>query len=1383
MLRWLPFVLLLAAQDPAPNVGDLIQKLRSEDIAEREAAVRRLKETGSAARPGLEKAAADPDREVATRARQILRFLDLKAGLSPALLREFPGLEYKLEGTDEHPWTEAFLEATAQKGIRRSHPALGRADVEPLAARALNAARPEEWETVLPRISAWRIRSVAPEIVRFLDVVDPRSSRGGWEAHVALRSLCVPEVVPKVLELARTTQNSTWKSGLLETAILLDPKAAVKDFFAILYDRDPQQATASSISAPLKELDVVEAIPFLVAMIRDSQPGLQSLAVEALLELDPALALREIEKQLEKIDPRNPQATVAVLEPVRRPEGVPLLTKLAGHPSPLLRSMAATNLGTAGAKEAIPLLRSLLKDGAEEVRKCALRALALLKDRESIPEFLKQAREPNDYGRVIYLGALARLQVREIIPDLRRLLREKGKDSSLLSAAVYALRELKDRDSIADMAPLLDLPPDNHHIGARSGALYAIVDLGGKEALPIVRKCLKDDDSQIQSHAVSYLGFLLGKDAVPELLGILRDKDHPSRWAALQALEAIGGEEIRRELLRVLKEEDLENELAALVGILGRMGAPEALAEFRVLLTHPMEWVRTSAAEALCRNGVRDGAGLLVEGWSTPLPVLSLNALRSPELWARLGREKPKAKLEGAAFEVLQAAAKEAGLILEGPLERISRTAGFPPGPFSFEGVTYLEILRQVLPWRYGIVFENDRLRLLGERETKLFWKAWWADECLRSANPEDRKEGERLRRAVKSEEARRAEIVKAVRDREAAGEAPGANPGELARALTPALRAIPGLVDRLAAGEDSTWTEVFLETQRPDHWKIYRRLKAEDFELLWPRALRGASTPPKIEQVLMVIGQRRIVAARAALGKLLGDRITTVRIAALRALAMIAAREDIPAVAALLESSNATEAQAALGALHAMEAREHAPTILALAREGPPGTRLAAAEVLAKWKTAEALPIVSQLSKSPDYITRRSAAFALGNFEGPDVGPAMRELLKDEDSMVVYVGLSYAEWNGFRESIPEIVGILDRQGALGWMSANYAMSALDTMGAREAIPKARALLKSPDRHLGARAAEFLADMKVTDAIPELRKILEKGQDHEYSVAIPALVEFGDRDCVPQLYRLLKTGDWGARRAAAEALVALEGRAALPALREAMKDKGDGSLSLVEWLVPLSPEEALPALLERKEWGDALAGLIKLRRPEAKPTVEKWLDESSASLRAHALKCLYELEGRTALPLVREALQDPDIREDAALLLVRAGERDVVPLLLQSKKSLFALNALRAPALWQRLSEITLAEHVYGNSREILEWVAKKTDLKLVGPREDAKNYVRWNGYYKRFGSRLKPVPLLEALEQLPWVVVFDQGVLRAIPHEDAPKFWAAWWESVKDRK
>jgi hypothetical protein len=50
MLRWLPFVLLLAAQDPAPKVGDLIQKLRSEDIALREAAVRQLKETGRTAK-------------------------------------------------------------------------------------------------------------------------------------------------------------------------------------------------------------------------------------------------------------------------------------------------------------------------------------------------------------------------------------------------------------------------------------------------------------------------------------------------------------------------------------------------------------------------------------------------------------------------------------------------------------------------------------------------------------------------------------------------------------------------------------------------------------------------------------------------------------------------------------------------------------------------------------------------------------------------------------------------------------------------------------------------------------------------------------------------------------------------------------------------------------------------------------------------------------------------------------------------------------------------------------------------------------------------------------------------------------------------------------
>src|SRR6185295_2365970 len=98
----------LALQDGA---RELVEKLRSDTIAERETAMRRLRELGKEAAPVLEKAAKDPDAEVARRAGFLLRCLALQDSLSPALRKAVPGIEDLLAAGRTRAWTEAFLRA------------------------------------------------------------------------------------------------------------------------------------------------------------------------------------------------------------------------------------------------------------------------------------------------------------------------------------------------------------------------------------------------------------------------------------------------------------------------------------------------------------------------------------------------------------------------------------------------------------------------------------------------------------------------------------------------------------------------------------------------------------------------------------------------------------------------------------------------------------------------------------------------------------------------------------------------------------------------------------------------------------------------------------------------------------------------------------------------------------------------------------------------------------------------------------------------------------------------------------------------------------------------------------------------------------------------
>jgi hypothetical protein len=74
----------LSLQLQDPPIGDLLQKLRSDQVEVREEATRRLIEKGEAARAEIEKVVADPDPEVSGRALRILVAIDGSVG---ALLR------------------------------------------------------------------------------------------------------------------------------------------------------------------------------------------------------------------------------------------------------------------------------------------------------------------------------------------------------------------------------------------------------------------------------------------------------------------------------------------------------------------------------------------------------------------------------------------------------------------------------------------------------------------------------------------------------------------------------------------------------------------------------------------------------------------------------------------------------------------------------------------------------------------------------------------------------------------------------------------------------------------------------------------------------------------------------------------------------------------------------------------------------------------------------------------------------------------------------------------------------------------------------------------------------------------------------------------------
>src|SRR4051812_16791112 len=99
-------LLALALQDPTPRA--LVEKLRSEDPAERDEAARKLKAIGRPAVRDLEEAARDRDVDVSSRAKRIIRVIGVAEKLTPALKTALPGIEERL-ASDGETWTTEFL--------------------------------------------------------------------------------------------------------------------------------------------------------------------------------------------------------------------------------------------------------------------------------------------------------------------------------------------------------------------------------------------------------------------------------------------------------------------------------------------------------------------------------------------------------------------------------------------------------------------------------------------------------------------------------------------------------------------------------------------------------------------------------------------------------------------------------------------------------------------------------------------------------------------------------------------------------------------------------------------------------------------------------------------------------------------------------------------------------------------------------------------------------------------------------------------------------------------------------------------------------------------------------------------------------------------------
>lgn len=194
-------------------------------------------------------------------------------------------------------------------------------------------------------------------------------------------------------------------------------------------------------------------------------------------------------------------------------------------------------------KKSIPEIRRLLtEDKNKRVLIAAINNLGFYGDREAIPEIRKHLDNKDDSMRYAAIYALGDLDDKESILQIRGMLNVE----QVHLAVIYALGKLNDKESIPELRRFIN----NNETCTRNTAICALSRLGDKELIPIARKFLNTDDTEMPTRLTSLdaLAELDDKESIPRIKELLKDEYEWMRKMAEEALKKLGvtDEEIQK---------------------------------------------------------------------------------------------------------------------------------------------------------------------------------------------------------------------------------------------------------------------------------------------------------------------------------------------------------------------------------------------------------------------------------------------------------------------------------------------------------------------------------------------------------------------------------------------------------------------------------------------------------------------------------------------------------------------------------------------------------------------------------------------------------------------------------------------------------------------
>ena len=326
--------------------------------------------------------------------------------------------------------------------------------------------------------------------------------------------------------------------------------------------------------------------------------------------------------------------------------------------NPKTRRAAVEKLAEHPSADAFALLAPVLQDSDPEVRKSAARALGRLREPKAIPYLLHSLQDPVSEVRAGIVIALREIGDTRATEGLVQTLSDK--DPVVRSQAAKTLerfgwtaqsgKERMLRDSalghFVDAAkaglPILEVLIKTLAEGTptnKRGAIEALGNMGGEEALSALLGALEDKDCTVRVAALEVLKHFTDPCVIPPLVTCLKHGEAAVRAAAATALAPHGnGPEASVALIRCLKDRSWSVR-KAVVEALGRTRDASLTDTLVPLLKDTDHDVREVACEALGRIKAKTAVTHLVLALTdsqTSVRQLAAGALRDIDLeWER----------------------------------------------------------------------------------------------------------------------------------------------------------------------------------------------------------------------------------------------------------------------------------------------------------------------------------------------------------------------------------------------------------------------------------------------------------------------------------------------------------------------------------------------------------------------------------------------------------------------------------------------------------------------------------------------------------------------------------------------------------------------------